>query len=121
MPNRKGLISALWLTSALALLASVLVAPIRTAGFVTVSSRPDCLRRNFALPPGQQTTRLASSTAADAVPLVKALPSEEEEQERADAPDEARVSRFLPASFRKVADRRSAAPRPVLSLYPLRC
>ena len=68
MPDRKSLVSTLWLTSSLALLASVLVAPIRTSGFVSVSSRPDCLRRNFALLPGQPTTRLSAAMATDAVP-----------------------------------------------------
>ena len=73
MPDRKSLVSTLWLTSSLALLASVLVAPIRTSGFVSVSSRPDCLRRNFALAPGQPTTRLSAAMATDAVLQVNAL------------------------------------------------
>ena len=121
MPDRKSLVSTLWLTSALALLASVLVAPIRTSGFITVSSRPDCLRRNFALPPGQPTTRLGAAMATDADQQVNALPSEEEEQDRAEALDEPRVSFLIPCSFRKVPDRQSIAPRSILSLYPLRC
>ena len=121
MPDRKSLVSMLWLTSSLALLASVLVAPIRTSGFVSVSSRPDCLRRNFALPPGQPTTRLGAAMATDAVLEVNALPSENEEQDRADALDEPRVSFLIPCSFRKVPDRQLIAPRSILSLYPLRC
>ena len=95
--------------------------PIRTSGFVTVSSRPDCLRRNFALPPGQPTTRLSAAMATDAVLEVNALPSENEEQDRADALDEPRVSFLIPCSFRKVPDRQLIAPRSILSLYPLRC
>ena len=119
MPDRKSLVFTLCLTSSLALLASVLVAPIRTSGFV--SSRPDSLRRNFILPPGQLTPRLSAAMATDAVLEVNALPSENEEQDRADALDEPRVSFLIPCSFRKVPDRQLIAPRSILSLYPLRC
>jgi hypothetical protein len=121
MPDRKSLVCTLWLTSSLALLASVLVAPIRTSGFVSVSSRPDCLRRNFALTSVQPTTRLSAAVATDAVLLVNALPSESEEQERADALDEPRVSFLIPCSFAKVPDRQLIAPPWILTLYPLRC
>jgi hypothetical protein len=121
MPDRKSLVCTPWLTSLLALLASVLVAPIRTSGFVSVSSRPDCLRRNFALSPVQPTTRLSAATATDAVLQVNALPSENEEQDWADPLDEPRVSILIPCSFRKVPDRQMIAPRSILSLYPLRC
>ena len=121
MPDRKNLVSTLWLTSSLALLASVLVAPIRTSGFVTVSSRPDCLLPNFAVLAGQPTTRLDAAMATDAVVQVNALPSENEEQDRAEALDEPRVSFLIPCSFGKVPDRQWITPRSILSLYPLRC
>ena len=121
MPDRKSLVSALWLTSSLALLASVLITPIQTSGFVTVSSRPDCLRSNFALPPGQPTTRLSATMAADAVLQVNALRSENEEQDWTDPLDDPRVSFLIPCSFRKVPDRQLIAPRSILSLFPLRC
>ena len=121
MPDRKYLVSTLLLTSLLALLASVLLAPIRTSGFVTVSSRPDCLRRDFSLPPGQPTTRLDSAMASDAVLREKALHSENEEQDGADPLDARRVSFLIPCSFRKVPDRQLIALRSILSLYPLRC
>jgi hypothetical protein len=121
MPDRKSLVSTLCLTSMLALLAAVLVAPIQTSGFVSVSSRPDGLRRNFALPPGQPTTCLGAAMATDAVLKADALPSENEEQERADALDEPRVSFLIPCCFPKVPDRQLSAPRSILSLYPLRC
>jgi hypothetical protein len=121
MPDRKGLVSTLWLTSSLALLASVLVAPIQTSGFVAVSSRPECLFRNFALPPGHLPAHLSAATATDSVLQMKALPTEDEEQDGADALDEPRVSFLIPSSFRKVFDRQSIAPRSILSLYPLRC
>lgn len=119
MPCRKSLVSTLLLASALTLLASVLVAPIRSSGFI--SFRPDCLRRNFALPPGEPTTRLSATIATDAAPQVNAHRSEEEEQDGADALDEPRTSFLIPSSFRKVPDRRPIAPRSILSLYPLRC
>jgi hypothetical protein len=122
MPGRKSLVSTLWLTASLALLASVLVAPIRTSGFVTVSSRPDSLRRNFALPPGQPTTHLSTAMATDPVLEVNALPPDnEEEQDRADALVEPRASFLIPSSFRKVPDRQLIPPRSILSHYPLRC
>jgi hypothetical protein len=121
MPDRKSLVSMLWLTLSLALLAPVLFAPVRTSGSVSVSSRLDCLPRNFALPPGQPTTRLVVAMATDAVLDVNALRSENEEQDGADALDEPRVSFLIPCSFCKVPDRQSIAPRSILSLYPLRC
>jgi len=121
MPDRKYLVSTLCLTSSLVLLASVLIAPIRTPGFITVSSRPDYLRRNFAIPPGQPTTRLSAAMATDAVLQLNALLSEDEEQDRADPLDEPRVSFLIPYSFRKVPDRRLIAPGSIPSLYPLRC
>ena len=111
MPDRKSLVSTLWLASSLALLASVLVEPIRTSAFVSVSSRPDCVRRNFALPPGQPTTRVGAAMATDDVLQVNALPSENEEQDGADPLDEPRVSFLIPSSFRKVPDRQLTGPR----------
>jgi hypothetical protein len=121
MPDRKSLVSTLCLTTSLALLTSVLVAPIRTSGFVSVSSRLDGLRRSFAPPPGQPTTRSITAMATDAVLPVNALPFENEEQDRADALDEPRVSFLIPSSLRKVPDRQWIAPPWILSLYPLRC
>jgi hypothetical protein len=121
MPNLKNPVSMLLFTSLLALLASVVVAPSRTSGFVTVSSRPDCLRRDSGLPSGQSTTRFSKAMATDTVLEVDTLPSESEEQERADALDEPRVSLLIPCSFRKVPDRQFIDPHSVLSLYPLRC
>ncbi len=122
MPDRRSLIPTLLVTCALALLASVVVAPIRTSGFVSVSSRVDCLRRNFALPECQPPARLTTGRATDTVLEVNALPAEnEEQQDRADALDEPRVTFLLPYSFRKIPDRQLFAPRSILSLYPLRC
>ena len=83
MRDPKNLLSTLWLTFTLALPASVLVTPIRTSVLVIISSRPDCFGRNFALPPAQSTTRLSAAIATDAVPRMKALLSENEEQSSA--------------------------------------
>ncbi len=121
MPDRKSLVSTLWLTSSLALLATVLVAPIRTSEFNTASSRPDGLRRDSALAPGQATIRRDAAMATDAVPQVSALPFEMEEQDRVEASDEPEVSFLIPSSFPNVPDRQSIAPRPIRSHYPLRC
>jgi hypothetical protein len=121
MPDCKQLLSILKLTSLLAVLALMLVAPIPLAGFVTVSSRPDCLHSDFTLPPGQPTASLGATTATHAVWKMKALPSENEEEEGADALDESRVSFLNLASSRKVLDRQLITRHSILSLYPLRC
>jgi hypothetical protein len=121
MSDRKSLVSTLWLTSSLALLVWVLIAPIWTSGFVSVASGSDCQLRNFALTPGQPTTRLSTAMSTDAVLEVDALASEIEEQDGTDALDNPRVSFLIPCSFRKVSDRQLIAPRSILSLYPLRC
>jgi hypothetical protein len=119
MPARKSLVCTLWLTSALALLASVLVEPIRTSA--SVSSRPDYLRRDFALCPCRPTAHVSAALATDDLRQVNALPSENEEQDRVDPLDEPRISFLIPCVFRKVPDRQLTAPSSILSLYPLRC
>jgi hypothetical protein len=121
MPDRQSLLSALWLTTSLALLASVLATPMRTWGFTTVSSRSDCLRRNFAPPPGEATSRLSPAMVSDAVLERNALLYEEEEQDQADAPDDPRVSFLIPFSFPKARDLPLIAPGSIFSLLPLRC
>jgi hypothetical protein len=120
MPDRKSLVSMLWLASSLAVLALVLVAPTRATELLTDTSRIDCPSRNLALAPGEPTTHFSAGMATDAGLEVNALPSENEELE-ADALDEPRVSFLIPCSFRKVPDRQLIAPRSILSLYPLRC
>lgn len=118
MPDWKHLISTIGLTS---LLALVLVVPIRSPGSVSDPSRPVCLNNSFAPPPSHSTARLGETSATDAVQKLKALPSENEGEEGADALDEPRVSFLSFRTFRKVPDRRLIAPRSILSLYPLRC
>lgn len=119
MPDCKSLVATLGLTSLLALLACVLVSPIRTSGFA--SSRPNYLRRIFALPGGEPTTRLSPVMAINAVLDVNALRSENDEQDRADALDEPRIALLIPCSLPRVPDLQFIPPRSSLSLYPLRC
>ncbi|WP_237722694.1 hypothetical protein [Singulisphaera acidiphila] len=136
MPNRKSLVSTFLITSLLALLAGILVGPIRTPGFATVSSRPDCLCHNLALPTGQPKACLRAVIATDVVLQMNACPSKNEKQDRADALDKApeneeqewadvrdepRIFFLLPGSFRKVPDRQLIAPPSIFSLCPLRC
>jgi hypothetical protein len=121
MPDRKSLVSMLWFATSLALMALVVAEPVWTSGLVAVSSQSHTLNRHFALPPGQPTTYLSAARTTNDVLQVNALPSENEEQDRPDAPDGSRVSCLIPCSFRKVPDRPLIAPQTILSLYPLRC
>jgi hypothetical protein len=59
--------------------------------------------------------------ASDAVLEINALPYEEEEQDRADAPDDPRVSFLIPFYLPKVRDLPLISPRSMFSLLPLRC
>ena len=121
MPDLRNLVSNLWFAFFLALLAPVVVAPRLTSGLVTVSSRPNCLRRHFGLLSGVSTTHFSKTMATDSAMEVDALPSESTEEEGVDAPGEPRVSYLIPCSFRKVFDRQLIDPHSSLSLYPLRC
>ena len=121
MPDRKSLVSMLWFATSLALMASVMAEPVWMSGLVTASSRHDNLNRHFALPSGQPTTCLSAARTTNDVLQVNALPSENEEQDRPDAPDGSRASCLIPCSFRKIPDRPLIAPRSILALYPLRC
>ncbi len=121
MFNRKSLVITLWFTSSLTLLASILLAPNWTSRCFTVLSRPDSLPREFAPLPDQPTIHLAAAMATDADFQVNALPSESEEQDRAESLDEPRVSFLIPCSLRQIPDRPPIAPRSIISLYPLRC
>lgn len=136
MPDRKSLISTFWLTSTLVLLAAVLVAPIRTPRIHTASSRSAGFHRTCALPPASPKARLSAATVIHTVLQMKALPSENKVQDRADAQDKAlenegpdwaealnepRASFFIPGFFRKVSVRQLIAPPSIISLCPLRC
>ena len=124
MPDRKSLVSALWLTTSLALLASVLVAPIRTSGFFTVSSRPDCLRRNFALPPSQTTLLNVPPVGTNAGQIL-ALETEEEERDEEQESDWILSNVLLrlapPRSFSRVAYHGLVASHLTQAYFPLRC
>jgi len=123
MPDCKHPLSILGLTSLLALLALMLVAPLRLAGFVTVSvsSRLDCLHSDFTLPPAELTVSRSATTVTDAVWEMKALLSENEEEEGADALDESRTSFLSLPSLPKAPDRQFITRHSIPSLYPLRC
>jgi hypothetical protein len=121
MPDRKHLVSTLKLTSSLALLALVLVVSVRLSGLVTPSPHPDSLRNDFTLAAGQPKTCLGAATTTDAVPKIKALPSENEEEEGVNALVGPRDSFPSFCSFRKIPGRRLIVPRSIPSLYPLRC
>jgi hypothetical protein len=122
MPYRKSLVSTLWLTSLLALLAFVLVAPTRPCGFVSVSTRSDCLCLDFAPPPGQPTADFSAAMDTDPVVVVNAFSFEDdEEQDRAVASDEPGDSFVIPCSFHKLPDHQLIAPLSIISFYPLRC
>ncbi|WZO97743.1 hypothetical protein EP7_004791 [Isosphaeraceae bacterium EP7] len=124
MPDRKRLVFTLWLTSSLvllALLAFALVAPIRTSRSVNLSSRPDCLRRTLALPPGLATICRVAPVEIDDFLKLKAISSEDEEQDWTDVLAKSCDSFLIPWSFRNLPDRQPIARPSILSLYPLRC
>jgi hypothetical protein len=121
MPDRKNLVTILCVASSLGLLASVLVAPIRTSEFLAVSSRIESLFRNEVPASSESTPRFHVAVETDAVPRISALPSEPEEQDRADALGEPHITFRIPCSFLKISYRKSLPPSTILSLYPLRC
>jgi len=81
MHDRDRIVATLGLASSLGLLTLVLVASIRLPAFATVRSRPDCLRSNFSLSTGQPASCLGATMDTGAVRKLKALPSENEEEE----------------------------------------
>ena len=114
----------------LVMVASVLVAPMRTHGALAASSPPDGLPGTSV--PGNVTPAIlhSASRAPDAAPRAYGLAAKEDEQpgESAleeprgeSALEEPRVSFFMSWRFRKDPDRRVVAPFSILSLYHLRC
>jgi len=121
MPDRKRLGTILGIASTLVLLAFVLVASARVSRFVAASSRPDTSRSHLTLPPAEPTIYLSEATDTDSVPNLKALTSEDKEEDGADALIEPRASLLSLCSFREVPERQLVVPRSIPSLYPLRC
>jgi len=122
MPDHNRLGATFGLASSVVLPALVLLASIWPSASVTASSRPDFLRSDFTVSLGHATTYLSATTATNSVRNLKALASEnEEEEEGADALVEPRVSFLSLGSFRKVPERKLFSPRSILSHYPLRC
>ena len=119
MPDRKTPFPMFWPGPVLALLAWVLIAPTWPTG--AGPARVSCAVMSFCPPANPQATSLGAAIPIDTLPQVNALPSEGEEQDQVDAPGEARLSFQIPGSFRTVAPLRLIVPRPIPSLYPLRC
>ncbi len=79
MSSRDVLNRGICVASALALLVAVMTSPIRPSNLARALSRPDCLRRNFAIPPTHSTRPSAMSIASPSA-RIKAVLSEEEEK-----------------------------------------
>lgn len=121
MPDRNSLVSMLWLASALILMGSAPGVPIRASGYLAVASSATDDRVAFTLAQDRSPSYLTAAKATETVLQVSALASESDEQERADAPDAARVCFLIHWSYRKITGLHSIAPRSLPSLYPLRC
>lgn len=123
MRDRKSLVPTVWISSTLALLASVLAAPILSAGFSALVVRPTCLRRNFALPCTESPARLALSATAASAPPATELSSaiEREERDPLDLPRSFRTSFVLERPSGDVSPFHRSDPLPACSTYPLRC
>jgi hypothetical protein len=119
MSNRKPLNLWLTYTSALALVAAIVTAPIRSAGFVVVSSRSDSFRYSLAIPQNYPT-RIGGMVITSAS-LIKAIHTENEEQQPTELSYTV-VRSFTPPSS---SPREHAQSLTDLGLtrtcYPLRC
>lgn len=67
------------IASALSLLVAVMTSPIRPSIHALSHTRPNCLRRNYAIPPSHSTRHSVVSIALRVI-TVKAVRSEEEER-----------------------------------------
>ncbi len=68
--------NAIRLATALALLVSVMVSPIRPASMASSGSHPDCFRRNFGIPGKSTTNHRPHVPLTSRVVKVKALSSQ---------------------------------------------
>lgn len=124
MTDRDCLNSMHWLRSSLtmlAIVALVLVAPVRMFGNVAGSYLSECLEEQFAQRTVEPTILSSDLAAPDAVPQVSALAPEIEKPLGESALGESRVFLLMPWCFRKALDRRLIASPSVLSHYHLRC
>jgi hypothetical protein len=124
MTECKRLIATTCLASSLALLAWVLVGPMRSSGFGNVSSHPDCLPANV-VSSSSQTAGLTATPVGKNARSVLAIYSEEEERD-----DEQESAGILPNVLLRIAPPRSfsrIAHTGVIASYltqassPLRC
>lgn len=120
MFDRKRIRITLGIAFSLTLLALVSIASVRALRSVPDLPRPDSPHSAFALVSGLPTPYLSAELATHAVQTLKALPCEDDEEEKSEAPVELRVSFRGPGSFREVSERESIAPPSILSRYPLR-
>jgi hypothetical protein len=124
MSDRNRFDTRYWLRTTLTLLAMialVLVAPMRMLGSVAGTSRSICLQSQF-VPDTEEPSILSSDLSApDAVLQVTALAAEKEKSSSESALDESRVFFLTPWCFRKASDRCLFASPPDLSHYHLRC
>lgn len=124
MNDRNRFDSWHWLTTTLTLLAMialVLVAPMRMLGSVTGTSLSICLQSQFAQDTGEPSILSSDLSAPDAVLQVTALAAEKEKSSSESALDESRVFFLMPCCFRKASDLCLFASPPDLSHYHLRC
>lgn len=121
MFGRKSHVSPIWLGCSLALLALVLVAPVRSLKATTDISLADNLSHDLAVPASRPMTPLGITTATETIPHVPVDLSDGGTKAEADAGEESPVPLASPFISCKVFSRQRLSPPPVLSLYPLRC
>jgi hypothetical protein len=102
------------------LLVAVMSSPIRPTRS-DISSSPDRLRRNFAVPTAKsKSARMSVRPAASARVQIKALPSENEEELRGTADSTTHLTDLPPTPSPKSAQA-TAAHGSISAPHPLRC
>lgn len=122
MASRNVLYRIVCVASTIALVAAVIVAPIRSTGTIACSLNPDCIRLDFVLPASGSIQTTAKSVPSS--PLrVKAISSEDEgKDERNGVADSASCFVFVPSpAVSSEPVRASAVSGLVRSIHPLRC
>jgi hypothetical protein len=98
MADRNVLTRWICVASALALLVAVMTSPLQPLSSNGGLSRPDCLRRNFALPLSGSASVSLKSITLRTVP-VKAVRSENEQEKQSRAACPSWCSLGLPPTF----------------------
>ncbi len=122
MANRLVLNRWIEVTTALALMVAVITSPIRPSRSANYPSDHACLRRNFSLPPARSTPQSVTPGISGYASRVKALPSEDREEEELTWTTRPACYLFIfqPSSPPKPA-RDSASGGPIRAIRPLRC